>query len=99
MGVSMWTVKWWKDVAERSVRTFAATLVGWITVGGSVVGFEDLTWGRGLSIAGVSAIVAILTAIGTHTITGNGPSFTSVYKDDKKPSGEDVKNDRNDAAA
>jgi hypothetical protein len=76
------SVKWWKDVGERAIRTFASSLVSWILVAGQVVGFEDLNWLRGFSIAGLSTLVSILMSIGTHTVTGNGPSFASVYKDD-----------------
>lgn len=99
MGVSMWSIKWWKDVGERSLRTFAASLVGWFGVAGQVVGFEDLTWSRGLSVAGLSAVTSVLMAIATHGVTGNGPSFSSVYKDPSKPSGEDEKNDSAKPAA
>jgi hypothetical protein len=77
----MWTVKWWKDVGERAVRTFAAALVGWISVAGVTVGFEDLNWLRGLSLAGIATLTTVLLSISTHGITGNGPSFQSVYKD------------------
>lgn len=83
----MWTVAWWKDVAERSVRTFAASLVGWVTVAGSTVGFEDVNWIRGLSISAIATLVTILLSISTHGVTGNGPSFTSVYKDKESKDG------------
>lgn len=76
----MWTVAWWKDVAERAFRTGAATLLSWITVAGATVGFEDIQWDRGLSVTGISVLATILFAISTHGLTRNGPSFTSVYK-------------------
>lgn len=78
----MWRLAWWKDVAERAIAAAATSLLGWMTVAGFVVGFEDLTWPRGLSLAGVSALAEVLRSIGTHKITGNGPSFNSVYKDE-----------------
>lgn len=83
----MWSLKWWKDVGERAIRTFAATLVSWLTVAGTVLGLEDVSWLRGLSVAGLSALVTVLMAISTHGVTGNGPSFTSVYKEKEKDSG------------
>lgn len=83
----MWRLVWWKDVSERGMRTFAATLVGWFTVAGNVVGFEDVAWTRGLSISGMATLATVLMAIATHGVTGNGPSFTSVYKGKDKGNG------------
>jgi hypothetical protein len=78
----MWSIKWWKDVGERAIRTFASSLLAWITVAGNVNGFEDLNWLRGLSLSGIATLMSLLMSIGTHGVTGNGPSFTSVYKED-----------------
>jgi len=77
----MWRWKWWLDVGERAIRAFASALGAWIFVAGDSVGFEDLNWLRGVSLAGVAALINILGSIGTHSVTGNGPSFASVYKD------------------
>lgn len=98
----MWTVSWWKDVAERTVRTFAATLAGLLIVNGTPVGLPDFlaSWPDLLWTSGITALVTFLMALGTHAVTGNGPSFTSVYKDElKKQTGEEEKNDSTDAAA
>lgn len=77
----MWTVKWWKDVGERAIRTFIASFGAWLTVASSNVGIDQLNWLRGLALAGIATIISIAASIGTHSVTGNGPSFTSVYKD------------------
>lgn len=77
----MWTIKWWKTVAELAIRSFASSLAAWLTVAGTVVGVEDVNWLRGLSLAGIATLVSVLFSISTHGVTGNGPTFTSVYKD------------------
>lgn len=78
----MWSVKWWKDVGERAIRTFIAAFGAWLTVASTTVGIDDLNWLRGLALAGVATVITVAGSIGTHGVTGNGPSFTSVYKDD-----------------
>lgn len=75
------TWAWWKDVGERAIRTFAATLVGLLTVAGTDIGLENVNWVRMLSVSALSAVITVLMSISTHGITKNGPSFTSVYKD------------------
>lgn len=76
----MWTLKWWKTVAELAIRSFTSSLAAWITVAGNVVGFEDLNWLRGLSLAGLATLISVLFSISAHGVTGNGPTFTSVDK-------------------
>lgn len=97
----MWSKAWWKDVSERTIRTFAATFAGLMFVGSGekVIGYTEFinSWGDILWGAGASAVMTLLMAIATHGVTGNGPSFTSVYKD--KKTGESDKDDRTDAAA
>lgn len=99
----MWTVKWWKDVAERVLRTYAASLAGLLTIAGTgdVIGYAQFieTWPLILWGSGVTAAYTLLMAIATHGVTGNGPSFTSVYKPDKSDTGEGVTDDRTNGAA
>lgn len=96
-GVSMWSWAWWKDVSERAIRTAAQAALALLVVGDSALGLTDINWADVGSLSGGAALASILMSIATHGVTGNGPSFNSVYKD--KSSGEDGKNDRTDAAA
>jgi hypothetical protein len=75
----MWNVKWWKDVAERAIRTFVAAFGAWLTVA-STTNIDDIHWLRGLALSAIATLISVAGSIGTHGVTGNGPSFTSVYK-------------------
>lgn len=55
----MFTIGFWKDLAERCVSTFAETFIGCVTIG---AGFGDVDWLGALSIAGVATLVAGLKA-------------------------------------
>ena len=55
-----------KDALERSIKTFAQTAVAILTAGATglfTVNYIDL-----LSVAGLAALVSILTSIGSATI-------------------------------
>lgn len=85
----MWTWKWWRDVGERAIRTFASALGAWILVAGDTVGFSDINWLHGFSLSGLATVASVLMSIGTHSVTGNGPSFTSVYKEERGKHSDD----------
>jgi hypothetical protein len=71
----VWTVEFWKAVAERAVWTFAQALLGILTIGAT--GLLSTPWLPTLSAAGVAALVAVLKAITANYVTGNGPSLGS----------------------
>lgn len=52
-----------KDLLERAIKTFAQTLLADIAVG---QGFEDINWLRALSIAGVAALISVLTSVASR---------------------------------
>lgn len=56
----MWTTEFWKDAAERAIKTFAQALIATIAVGTPIF---DLAWGEGLGIAATATVVSILTSI------------------------------------
>ncbi|WP_327358162.1 holin [Streptomyces sp. NBC_01304] len=58
----MWTAAFWKDTAERAVRTFAQALVAVLTAGAT--NLLDVDWVAALSTAGMATLLAVLTAIG-----------------------------------
>lgn len=67
----MWCKKFWKDVAERVVWTFAqAFLAAWVITGGSKA-LESA------SIAGAAAVAALLKGVAAHKI-GDPESASTV---------------------
>lgn len=63
---------WARSALVRAVKTFAQTAVALIGTG--VVGFTDLDWVRILSVAGVAAVVSMLTSLAGLPETNNGNS-------------------------
>lgn len=71
----MFNLAFWKASAERAVKTFAQVL-GALLVADPVAGILDIDWGQALSVAGLGAVVSLLTSIGS-TATGGSPSLTN----------------------
>lgn len=55
--------EWGLATLNRAVRTFAQTAVALIGTG--AVGFTDLDWARVASVAGVAAVLSVLTSVAT----------------------------------
>lgn len=55
------TTDFWVGVCERGVKTFAQSLIA--SIGATQVAFGDVDWGLALSVAGVSALVSVLTSL------------------------------------
>lgn len=53
--------EWLKAAGIRAIKTFAQTLIS--LVGTELVGFTDLDWIRMLSVAGVAAVLSLLTSV------------------------------------
>ena len=56
----------WSGLLERSVATFAQSLLGALVVGSSVV---DIDWKTALGIAGTATLAAVLKAFATPAET------------------------------
>lgn len=56
----------WYGLLERSISTFAQSLLGALVVGSSVV---DIDWRTALGIAGTATIAAVLKAFATPAET------------------------------
>ena len=57
----MWTIAFWKDTAERAIKTFAQVFSVFITAG--VTGLLDVEWLVALSIAGGATLFSVLTSV------------------------------------
>ncbi|MFC8945901.1 holin [Streptomyces rochei] len=73
----MFTLPFWKATAERSVRTFAQTLVG--SLGLDTVGIINASWEEGLALGAGAALLTVLTAVATSGGT-EGPGITETVR-------------------
>ena len=67
----------WSDAIERAVKTFAQTAVATITASG-VLDLLTLNWGDILSIAGLAAVISLLTSVGSAGTTGSASLIKNV---------------------
>ena len=86
----MWTKAFWKGATERAVKTFAQAAGAFLVAGGT--GLLDVDWQQGASVAGLAALLSVLTSVATGSLVGpvgspsladdrprlatNSPSFT-----------------------
>ena len=76
----MWTKNFWKQAAERSVKTFAQGVLALLT--GDGLGVLNVNWGDVVSVAALAALASVLTSIVTSGFgEPNDPS--AVRKDDE----------------
>ena len=68
----MWTLDFWKDTAERAVKTFAQAVVALLTAGATTI--LDVDWTQAASVGGLAALVSVLTSIAS---TGIGDHHTA----------------------
>ena len=57
----MWTMDFWKDTAERAIKTFAQALIAGLTAG--AVGILDVPWVDVLSVSALVAVLSVLTSL------------------------------------
>lgn len=63
----LWTLAFWKGLAERAIKTFAQALGGLLV--GDTVGLLDVDWTASLSVAGLITLASVLTSIGNADFT------------------------------
>lgn len=71
----MLTAAFLKASVERALKTFAQTLAALLVADGTDLVSTD--WGGQLSVAGMAAVISILTSVGSGGLTGGGPSLTN----------------------
>jgi hypothetical protein len=69
----MITRAFWKATAERAVRTFAQAVLASLSAG--PLGIVDVDWGQALSVGGLAAVAAVLTAV-VSSGGSEGPGVT-----------------------
>jgi hypothetical protein len=57
----MWTANFWKQAAERAVKTFAQGSLALLT--GDGLGVLDVNWGDVASVGALAAIASVLMSI------------------------------------
>ncbi|MCX4827196.1 holin [Streptomyces sp. NBC_01016] len=80
----MMTLPFWKATFERMIRTFAQAVLALLT--GDGLGLVDVDWGAALSVGGLAAVAALLTAIVASGGT-TGPGITETVATADTPRG------------
>lgn len=76
----MFTKTFWKDSAERAVKTFAQSMVAVTTAGAT--GVLDVDWVNALSVSLLATLVSVLTSIGSGTIGDQSASAIKLNKEE-----------------
>ena len=66
----MWNKGFWKDAAERAIKTFAQVAVSFLVIG--TTGVLDVDWQQMASISGVAALASVLTSIASDRVGVKG---------------------------
>lgn len=77
----MFTKLFFKDTAERAVKTFAQSMVAVMTVGAT--GVLDVDWVNALSVSLLATLVSVLTSIGSGTVGDQSASAINLNKENK----------------
>lgn len=73
------TTAFWAAAFERALKTFAQAAVALLI--GSGVGLLEVDWISVGSVAGLAAVVSVLTSIGSGTVGDTGPSLAGEHID------------------
>lgn len=75
----MFTLRFWKATVERTVRTAAATLAGFVVADQSVT---DVDWGQAGGVTAGAALATVLLALASSAFGGDGPGLTETVRKD-----------------
>jgi hypothetical protein len=67
----IWSKAFWKGAAERGIKTFAQTAVGFFVVG--TTGLFELDFVPLVSVSAAAAVASILTSIGNADFVAGPP--------------------------
>lgn len=65
----MWTADFWKDTAERAVKTAAQTAGGVLIIGTPI---WEIDWQAGLGITATATVLSLLTSIASAGVGTKG---------------------------
>lgn len=82
----MFTLLFWKQVAERALKTFAQALVGMFAAD-KVLNILEVDWGKAVAVAATALVLSILTSIISAPV---GPDKASPSLVDTPPPGPDA---------
>lgn len=74
----MWTVSFWKQTAERAVKTFGQAALS--ALGVNALGLVEVPWLQVLDIAALAGVISVLTSVvsgGVNTGEPTSPSLVS----------------------
>jgi hypothetical protein len=76
----MWTNKFWKSAVERSVKTWAQSLIALMTA--SSTNLLEVDWASALGVSFGAAFLSLLTSLGSAGVTKtDSPSLVDATKD------------------
>ncbi len=71
-----------KALAERAVKTFAQSFVAYV-LAGEATSLYEADWSTGFGVAGLAAVLSLLTSLGSWNVGVPGPSLgAEVPKDE-----------------
>lgn len=76
----MFTKTFWKDTAERAVKTFAQSLAAVLAAGAT--GVLDVDWMNALSVSLLATLVSVLTSLGSGYVGDDSASVIKLNKED-----------------
>ncbi|MBP3044900.1 holin [Arthrobacter jiangjiafuii] len=71
----MFTLAFWKATFERGIKTLAQSAAALLV--GDGLGLLTVDWVTVGSVAGLAAVISVLTSIGTGAITDGSPSAST----------------------
>lgn len=81
----MRTSKFWKDAAERAIKTFAQAAVAILALSAGLI---DVNWVDTVSVAGLAGVISLFTSIGSAGVGSSESASLVVDTKDKEPSVE-----------
>jgi Putative lactococcus lactis phage r1t holin len=69
----MFTKAFWQATGERSIKTFAQAWAAVLIANGT--GLLDTEWTSSVSVAGMAALLSVLTSVGSAGVGPDGPSL------------------------
>lgn len=64
--------RFWMSAAERAAKTFAQTLIALWPLGENAFGLLSIDWRQSLSVAGLAAVLSVLTSVVSSPIGPDG---------------------------